>query len=229
MSGEQIEEQSNARLGEQPGEQPGEQLDKEGSEQPAGLSDEQNGELFEVLDREGRYLGIMPRAQVHRTGQWHRSVHVFLFDAEGRLWIQRRAATKDLFPNRWDLSVGEHLRAGESFARGALRGLAEELGLPAVLLEPLGGTRTYCFDGTERGIHDHELQQTFRATWSGTPEADGVEVAALACVDAATLAEWIARAPQEFTPWFLHELAQRPGLGNFAAAMNGHHEPREND
>lgn len=192
------------------------------------MSGEQHGELFEVLDQEGRYLGIMPRAHVHRTGQWHRSVHIFLFDPEGRLWIQRRAATKDLFPNRWDLSVGEHLRAGESFARGAVRGLAEELGLPAVPLQPLGGTWTYCFDDTDRAIHDHELQRSFRATWSGTPVADGVEVAELARLDAPTLAAWIARAPEDFTPWFLHELARRPGLGHFTMAMGGRTEPPKN-
>lgn len=184
------------------------------------MSDEPPGELFEVLDRDGRYVGISPRAQVHQTGQWHRSAHVFLFDPEGLLWIQRRATTKDLFPDRWDLSVGEHLRSGESFARGALRGLAEELGLPAVLLEPLGGIRTYCYDDTERAIHDHELQQSFRATWAGSPQADGIEVAELARVDAATLAKWIARAPEEFTPWFLHELAHRPGLSHFTTAVN---------
>jgi isopentenyl-diphosphate Delta-isomerase len=193
------------------------------------VSDEQPGELFEVLNGDGGYLGIMPRAQVHRTGQWHRSVHVFLFDPEGRLWIQRRAATKDLFPNRWDLSVGEHLRAGESFARGATRGLAEELGLPAIPLQPLGGTWNYCFDDTDRGIHDHELQQTFRATWSGVPIADGVEVAELACLDAATLAAWIAQAPEEFTPWFLHELVSRPGLDHFTRATGKRTEPRKND
>jgi isopentenyl-diphosphate delta-isomerase len=180
--------------------------------------DNHSGEVFEVLDRDGRYLGLMPRAEVHKTGAWHRSAHVFLFDTNGRLWIQRRAASKDLFPNRWDLSVGEHVRAGESFARGAARGLYEELGLPAIELVPLGGTWAYCFDDPERGIHDHELQQSFSAVWSGLPTADGVEVAELARVDASELERWIDRAPDDFTPWFLHELTHRPGLGSFASS-----------
>ena len=77
--------------------------------------------------------------------------------------------------------------------------------------------------------HDWENQPPRRRGPARVRLEERLEASALACVDAATLAEWIARAPQEFTPWFLHELAQRPGLGNFAAGMNGHHEPREND
>ncbi|MGA0839078.1 MAG: NUDIX hydrolase [Pseudomonadales bacterium] len=174
------------------------------------------GELFEILSADGRYRGIMPRAEVHRSGHWHRSVHVFLFDLEDRLWLQRRAKNKDLFPSRWDLSVGEHLRAGESFARGALRGLAEELGVPTVTLTALGETRLYSFEDADSGIQDHELQQAFRAAWSGTPLPDNVEVAEIIKIDAATLKAWIQQAPDDFTPWFLHELLLRPGLGAFS-------------
>jgi hypothetical protein len=40
-------------------------------------------------------------------------VYVFVFDTKGRLLIQKRSADKKIGPNQWDLSVAEHLSAGE--------------------------------------------------------------------------------------------------------------------
>jgi isopentenyldiphosphate isomerase len=180
-------------------------------------------EHFQTFDDEGEPLALVPRSRVHALGLWHRSVHVFLFDAADRLWIQQRADDKDLFPGRWDFSVGEHLRPNESYRDGALRGLAEELSVPPLELEPLGEVRAYVLDDPARGIADHELQLAFAARWSGTPVADGEEVQALRAIDAATLGDWIARAPKDFTPWFLHELACRPGLGAFAGLGSANH------
>jgi isopentenyl-diphosphate delta-isomerase len=176
-------------------------------------------ELFQTFDDHGRPQSLVPRSRVHALGLWHRSVHVFLFDADDRLWIQQRAAGKDLYPGRWDFSVGEHLLPNESYHDGALRGLAEELSVPPLALQPLGDVRPYLLDDPDRGIADHELQLAFAARWPGTPIADGAEVQALRAVDARTLGAWIARAPEDFTPWFLHELAHRPGLGTFSGLV----------
>ena len=96
-------------------------------------------ELFETYDAKGQALGLVPRSEVHRRGLWHRAVNVFLFDATGALYLQRRADTKDVAPGLWDLSAAEHLIPGETYADGALRGLAEELGVTDVTLTPFEG------------------------------------------------------------------------------------------
>lgn len=59
-------------------------------------------ELFEVFDAAGRSVGLRARAEVHRTGAWHKSAHVFLFNPAGELLLQRRAADKDLYADVWD-------------------------------------------------------------------------------------------------------------------------------
>ncbi len=175
-------------------------------------------ELFETYDDAGRPAGLVPRAQVHATGRWHRSAHVFLFDPDGRLYIQLRAATKDLYPGRWDFSVGEHLKPGEDYHQAAARGLLEELGITGVELERLGQVRTCCSDIPALGIADHELQLAFRGVHGGMLQPDGVEVTEVRAIAAAELGPWIARDPDAFTPWFLHELSERPGLGDFSLA-----------
>lgn len=163
-------------------------------------------ELFETFDDRGRPMGLVPREQVHARGLWHRAAHVFLFDARGALYVQRRAAGKDLYPNLWDFSVGEHLTPGETFLEGALRGLSEELGVAGVALTPIDDVHRATFHIPELGVVDRELQQTFRGAHDGDIDPDPVEVAAVEAVPLPALAAWIGDSPDEFTPWFSRAL-----------------------
>jgi isopentenyldiphosphate isomerase/2-polyprenyl-3-methyl-5-hydroxy-6-metoxy-1,4-benzoquinol methylase len=93
-------------------------------------------EQFDIFDAENASpVGRVSRSVVHQTGLLHRGVHIVIFrrsggEAGGRdLLLQLRADDRDVCPGRWDLSCGEHLTPGESYADAAARGLREELGL----------------------------------------------------------------------------------------------------
>ncbi|HEX7037273.1 MAG TPA: NUDIX domain-containing protein [Pseudomonadales bacterium] len=163
-------------------------------------------ELFECWDDAGEYLGLVPRDEVHARGLWHRSAHVLLFNGRDELLIQQRSPGKDIYPNRWDLSVGEHAQPGESFEAAARRGLAEELGVHGVRLTPLLDVRRASHRLPELGVHDCELQQSFRAQYDGPVRADPAEVAAVAWIGLSELSKRVRAAPDDFTPWFLAEL-----------------------
>lgn len=163
-------------------------------------------EHFETFDDRGRPTGLIPRDEVHARGLWHKAAHVFLFDAHGALYVQRRADDKDLYPGLWDFSVGEHLKPGETFLEGALRGLSEELGVTGVALTPIRDVHRATFHVPELGVVDRELQQTFRGAHDGEVHPDPVEVAEVAAVQLPALAAWIGRTPEAFTPWLLSEL-----------------------
>ncbi len=89
-------------------------------------------ELFDIYDDNMNFLGVKPRSQVHRDGDWHRSFHCWVFYREASgddyMLMQRRAPDKDIFPNYFDISVGGHLSAGETLEQAA-REIDEELGL----------------------------------------------------------------------------------------------------
>lgn len=96
-----------------------------------------NMEVFDIVDRLGRVIGQAPRSRCHGDPSLiHQSVHVLVFDRQGRLFLQKRAETKDVQPGKWDTSVGGHLQPGEKPLQGALRELAEELGVTQVRLDP---------------------------------------------------------------------------------------------
>lgn len=168
-------------------------------------------ELFETLDADGNPTGLAPRSRVHREGLWHRAVNVFLFRSDGRLIVQQRHPGKDVYPGTWDLSVAEHLKPGETYEQGALRGLREELGVQDVALERIGNVAQVRLDVAEKGIKDYELQQSFRGIFDGELRPDPKEVSAVDIVDMPDLAVAFASRPGEFTPW-LRATAVRLGF-----------------
>lgn len=121
-------------------------------------------EPFDVLSADGTPTGaIKARGAVHRDGDWHRALHVWIAgrDEAGEpfLIFQRRSAAKDSWPDHYDTTVGGHFRAGETLHE-TLREIEEEIGLPTtdLALRPLG-TRISITETLP--LCDHELQDVF--------------------------------------------------------------------
>ena len=87
-------------------------------------------ELYDLVDENNNPLGLTkPKSQVHRDGDWHRAVHVWIVNQNKEVLVQKRTPTKTLSPNLWDLSMGGHISAGEEPVHAAMRELKEELGM----------------------------------------------------------------------------------------------------
>ncbi|CAL5373229.1 unnamed protein product [Camellia sinensis] len=88
-------------------------------------------ELFDVLTKTGQKTGNRkPRGDVHRDGDYHRAVHVWIYsESTQELLLQRRADCKDSFAGLWDISSAGHISAGDSSLVTARRELHEELGI----------------------------------------------------------------------------------------------------
>ena len=85
-------------------------------------------EYFDILDEKGNKTGkIKLRNEVHRDGDWHKGVHIWIINNDGEILLQRRCATKDSNPNMLDLSSAGHLSAGDNSQEAAIRELKEEL------------------------------------------------------------------------------------------------------
>ena len=94
------------------------------------MSDKMSKEYFDLLDENGNKTGKTKlRTEVHRDGDWHKAVHIWIINNNGDILLQRRCATKDSNPNMLDISSAGHLSAGEDSLEGAIRELKEELNL----------------------------------------------------------------------------------------------------
>ena len=87
-------------------------------------------ENFDVLDSNGNKTGeIKSRNNVHKDGDWHRSVYIILINKESQIILQKRSAAKESYPDMWTISASGHLSAGESSEETAVKELEEELGI----------------------------------------------------------------------------------------------------
>ncbi|CAN8270684.1 unnamed protein product [Cochlearia groenlandica] len=88
-------------------------------------------EHLDVLTKSGEKTGVSkPRGEIHRDGDYHRAVHVWIFvETTQELLLQLRSDDKDSWPGQWDISSAGHITAGDPSLLSAQRELEEELGL----------------------------------------------------------------------------------------------------
>lgn len=94
--------------------------------------------LIQVVDEHNQPLRAGTKQEVWQNGLWHRVAHVTVFSLDGKILIQKRAATKKPFPGCWDNSTSGHVDADESYEVAARRELTEELGVTASDLTEVG-------------------------------------------------------------------------------------------
>lgn len=125
-------------------------------------------ELFPLVDETGRVVGKATRGECHDGSKLlHPVVHLHVFDAKGRLYLQQRPLWKDIQPGKWDTAVGGHVDYGEEIGDALRREVREELGIEEFVPDFL---LRYVFE-SER---ERELIYVYSTVYSGaiTPSAE---------------------------------------------------------
>lgn len=96
---------------------------------PKITTDPQN-ELLTEVDSSNKVIGSIPRGVAHKSpDKIYRTIFVIVKDKNGKILLQKRSSTKDLYPDCWDLSVGGHVNYGKNYLETAVKELREELGI----------------------------------------------------------------------------------------------------
>ena len=149
--------------------------------------------LYDPDDPVGRVVGAAPRSRMRAENLPHAASSILVRRSDGRILVHQRAASKDLWPSRFDLACGGVVAAGESPLDCARRELAEEVGIEGVELRPLLTT-------WYRDERTHGLVFLYETTWDGEVYfADG-EVAEAWWLDPAELDAWLADENRVFVP-----------------------------
>lgn len=142
-------------------------------------------EHLDIYDAAGLWRGRKDRELVHRDGDWHRTINVWIVRATGMLVFQRRSFDKHTWPGRLSATVGGHFQAGERL-HDALRETSEEVGCAADPSELIAlGTlpsEDLSRTGEPTGGRDRELRDVL--LWPGAPPLaalrfDSAEITAL--------------------------------------------------
>lgn len=127
-------------------------------------------EFFQLVDADGNPAGSAERSTCHgNPGLAHLVVHLHVFDAGGRLYLQKRGLTKDTYPGAWDTSVGGHVMAGEAIGDALLREAREELAIDAA------GAR-FLFSYRASGSFETEVAHVYALEWRGAIQPDPSEI-----------------------------------------------------
>ncbi|WFB36571.1 NUDIX domain-containing protein [Kiritimatiellota bacterium B12222] len=155
-------------------------------------------EWFDLVDVEGKRTGERAlRSDCHGNPELvHQAVHIFVVNAAGELFLQKRSMHKDIQPGKWDTSVGGHVDAGEEAAEAALRELREELGVDA-------GAPEFLYQYLWQSPVETEVIRSFRLRYDGpfvlqASELDDGKFWSVAEIEAAV-------GQEIFTPNFEHE------------------------
>jgi isopentenyl-diphosphate delta-isomerase len=137
--------------------------------------------------------------EAHEKAVLHRAFSVFIFNDEGELMLQQRAAHKYHSPLLWTNTCCSHQRDGESNIEAGKRRLIEEMGFKTNLKEIFSFVYKAPFDN---GLTEHELDHVMIGNFNGTPKINTDEVASYKWITLEEVKKDIELQPKLYTAWF---------------------------
>ncbi|MCK4589314.1 MAG: NUDIX domain-containing protein [Nanoarchaeota archaeon] len=106
-----------------------------------------NREMIDYYSYEGELLGSMEKKKLHekmrhefskrgKVSVRHKHVRLILMTSNGRIILQKRSKWKGDNSNMWDKTIGGHVSTKDSYDLTLLKECAEELGIPATIVNP---------------------------------------------------------------------------------------------
>ena len=151
-----------------------------------------------LVNEQDEVVGTMPKMGAHIEGKLHRAFSVFVFNSEGELLLQQRAADKYHSGGKWSNTCCSHPRPGEDTLGAAHRRLYEEMGLKCELNEAFSFIYKVEMDG---GLTEHEYDHVYIGASDAQPVPDPGEVAAYCYQSMSELEEKLISEPDQYSEW----------------------------
>ena len=177
-----------------------------GSELDVNVNEEivsSEAEPLILVDSDDQELGFLDKGTCHDgEGVLHRAFSLFIFNPQGQVLLQQRAAGKRLWPHFWSNSCCSHPRRGESMQLATERRCQQELGFSTQLqfVYKFEYSAKYEDIGSER-----ELCSVFIGTLQDSLSVNQTEIQNIKWLWPDDLDQSMNTEPSQYTPWFAQE------------------------
>jgi isopentenyl-diphosphate delta-isomerase len=153
--------------------------------------------LIDAVDETDTSIGSLVRAEVFKLHANFRVAHVFVFNSEGELLIQRLGLNRTRHPGYWGSSVAAYLFSHEDYQSAAKRRLSEELGISNTALQFISKISMQD-EGCTKFI------SLFKTVYDGPLHYDRLHIDEAEFHSLAEIRKMIVDGNRPFTPTFLY-------------------------
>ena len=152
-----------------------------------------------LVDESDQETGVAEKMTAHRDGLLHRAFSIFIFNSDGEMLLQQRAAGKYHSGGLWTNACCSHPRPGEDITAAAERRLQEEMGFAVPLVKAVDFIyKTVLHDG----LTEYEYDHVFVGYYDGIIIPDIEEVQDHDFFSPEMLDFSMQKDPASFTAWF---------------------------
>lgn len=117
-------------------------------------------EIVVIVDEKNNVIGAQTRSVMRKQGLIHRAAYILVFNSSGKIFVQKRTLSKDVYPGYYDVAAGGVVLHGETYEESAIRELEEELGIGDVAL-------THLFDFFHKDANNRIWGRVYKCIYDG--------------------------------------------------------------
>jgi isopentenyl-diphosphate delta-isomerase len=152
--------------------------------------------LVDELDNE---IGTMEKMAAHLSPNLHRAFSIFLFNDDGLMLLQQRAAHKYHSSSLWTNACCSHPAPGENVKLSAMNRLQEEMGFTVDIQEAF----SFIYQANlTNGLVEYEYDHVFTGIYNGPIAPDSNEVQRFCYKSIGDIEQDMIKNPDAYTEWF---------------------------
>ena len=152
-----------------------------------------------LVDEEDRQTGTCEKLEAHEKGLMHRAFSIFLFNKNGEMLLQQRAAEKYHTPGLWSNTCCSHPRPDENMEDALKRKLFQEMGISAQVDKVFDFAYRADFDN---GLVENEVDHVYFGEYNDAPNPNPEEIQSWKYSSFEEIKKEIEKDETMYTPWF---------------------------
>ena len=151
-----------------------------------------------LVDKNDKFIGLMPKMEAHQKGLLHRAFSVFIFNDKNEIMLQKRALNKYHSPGLWTNTCCSHPRNNESIISAGLRRLNDEMGFQTDLKELFNFIYKESF---ENGLVEYEFDYVLIGSYNNSPKLNLIEAGDWKWMSLDEIKRNVEANPNNYTAW----------------------------